>query len=287
MKTPRVIHATNAWSSHLLPGMRRKIVPTRLHMSAQRPGQGLMGPEGSPSTAPESWAGKRAFVFYPGTSEFAFDYLTQQPPSSDDDTKGPHHLRSSGEFMFGGGAMLGGRAESALFDNVGVVDDSKSEFEVEAYLGGVLERYFSGWGQEGNDADLAGGPEKLWGRGRMKALWTGIMGMSADLQPWVGRVPSKVSGRREPAISGTSDKEDETLRSAASNMLTAPGEWIAAGFSGEGMVHAWLSGRSVAHMVLGVNEKETGSPELPSSFLITEKRWKQAKIEELMEGIAG
>lgn len=260
-------------------------------MSAQRPGQGLMGPKGSPSTGIESWTGKRAFVFYPGTSEFAFDYLTQQLPSSalDDDTMDPRRLQSCGEFMFGGGAMLGGRAESALFDNVGVVDDSTSEFEVEAYLGGVLERYFSGWGQEGNDADSMDAPDKLWGKGRMKALWTGIMGMSADLQPWVGRVPPKVSGRREPAISGTPDKGEETSKSAASNTpaLVAPGEWIAAGFSGEGMVNAWLSGRSLAHMMLGVSEKETGFPEMPSSFLITEKRWKQAKIEELMEGIAG
>jgi hypothetical protein len=57
------------------------------------------------------------------------------------------------------------------------------------------------------------------------------------------------------------------------------------GFSGEGMGHAWLSGRSLAHMMLHVSE-ETGVPELPPSFLIMEKRWKQVKIE-LMEELGG
>ncbi|KAI0042204.1 hypothetical protein FA95DRAFT_1610372 [Auriscalpium vulgare] len=39
-----VIHATNGWSPHLLPGMSAKIPPVRGHMSAQRPGRALARP---------------------------------------------------------------------------------------------------------------------------------------------------------------------------------------------------------------------------------------------------
>ncbi|KAJ7660864.1 FAD dependent oxidoreductase-domain-containing protein [Mycena polygramma] len=103
-----VVHATNAWASHLLPGMRRKIVPIRVHMTAQRPGRGL-GKAGNAS----SWAGTRAFVFYPWTSMLVFDYLTQQPGGDDQSPAS----RTAGELMFGGGAMLGGRAEATMMEN--------------------------------------------------------------------------------------------------------------------------------------------------------------------------
>ncbi|PAV19444.1 FAD dependent oxidoreductase [Pyrrhoderma noxium] len=223
ISTSHIIHATNAWSSHLLSGMRRKIVPTRLHMTAQRPGKGL---------TQSLWAGKRSFVFFPGKSEYAFDYLTQLLPSDQchSDSKYPP---TSGEFMFGGGAMLGGSAEAALFENIGNVDDERSELEVGAYLGGVLERYFSPWGKEGDSEDTSQPPSGSWGEGRMKALWTGIMGISADLKPWIGRIPTSISKRDEPRRAVGSSNEDNTNSHPRHLQLADPGEWIAAGFSGE------------------------------------------------------
>ncbi|KAJ6548212.1 nucleotide-binding domain-containing protein [Mycena vulgaris] len=268
-----VIHATNAWASHLLPGLRRTIVPMRVHMTTQRPGCALGA----------RWAGTRAFVFYPGTSMAAFDYLTQQPcPAHDDSTdwKDTGYPPPAGELMFGGGAMLGGRAESAALDNIGISDDSQDDFEVSAYLGGALERYFAaGWGGEGGPveeqdtgSETRGGE---WGQGRMRAAWTGIMGLSADGQPWVGRVPSPITQRAEPAL-------------ADAEHLARPGEWIAAGFTGEGMTHAWLAGVALARMVLGPsgtvqNSHSTdAAAELPPQFLITEKRWRAADIEAFL-----
>lgn len=252
-------------------------MPTRLHMTAQRPGKGL---------TQSLWAGKRSFVFFPGKSEYAFDYLTQLLPSDQchSDSKYPP---TSGEFMFGGGAMLGGSAEAALFENIGNVDDERSELEVGAYLGGVLERYFSPWGKEGDSEDTSQPPSGSWGEGRMKALWTGIMGISADLKPWIGRVPTSISKRDEPRRAAGSSDEDNTHSHPRHLRLADPGEWIAAGFSGEGMAHAWLSGQALARMVLCIDGKESDFVQLPPSFLITEKRWKQASIEQLMEGIAG
>ncbi|KAJ7152355.1 nucleotide-binding domain-containing protein [Mycena filopes] len=259
LTTTHVIHATNAWAGHLLPGLRRKIVPMRGYMTAQRPGRTL---------APSS-TGKRAFVFYPGTSMLAFDYLTQQPGSPDNGA----HPAPTGELMFGGGASLGGRAESALLDNIGITDDSEadSDFAVTAYLGGALERYFApGWGAEGSDSGER--EEGGWGAGRVKAVWAGILGLSADGQPWVGRVPRAVSGRAEPKPTPAGVK-------VAHLGLVPAGEWIAAGFTGEGMTHAWLSGVALAGMVLGESQRAGDASALPPQFLITEKRVREADIE--------
>lgn len=244
-------------------------------MSAQRPSQGLTTSHNDSF----SWAGMRAFVFYPSSTAFAFDYLTQLLPSTASAAKLQHpssetltdfnYPPSSGELMFGGGALLGGRGEQALMDNIGVTDDSGADFEICAYLGGALERYFLNWGPEAAPPKDEEGEEGKWGKGRIKAMWTGIMALSADMKPWVGRIPTKISRRSEPR--------------AEKSRLAPPGEWIAAGYSGEGMVHAWLSGRALACMVLGGKSNEKGRETvLPPSFLITEKRWKQANIENLM-----
>jgi glycine/D-amino acid oxidase-like deaminating enzyme len=198
-------------------------------------------------------------VFYPGTSTFAFDYLTQHPPTPAEtayDTSASEegnirtadtvYLAPAGELMFGGGAMLGGRAEATLMDNVGVTDGSQTDFEVTAYLGGTLERYFQpGWGEDGAVSETAmtqGNRE--WEAGRVKAAWSGIMGMSADGQSCVGRVPLCASRHEEPR------KPSPPPADAVNHSLAPPGEWIAAGFTGEGMTHAWLAGVALARMVL-------------------------------------
>ncbi|KAJ7160588.1 nucleotide-binding domain-containing protein [Mycena crocata] len=377
-----VVHATNAWASHLLPGMRRKIVPVCAHMTAQRPGLGLRG-----AAWAEAGAGQSSFVFYPSEAWGAFDYLTQLVPVVDagdgdggDEDLNKHHKNSNehpapgGELMFGGGAMLGGSGEAALMANVGIADDTLSgDFEVSAYLGGALERYFA-WGAEGSagdvktnanakpntntntdtesantrtspntnvktanantaktntntDVDTNTTLDDGWGRGRMKAVWTGIIGISADGQPWVGRVPERISGRTEPGRgysssssslkSGSADSKSKaesasldsnSTQSANSNSptrstkakiqstapeagaglpLVRPGEWIAAGFTGEGMTHAWLAGVALARMISGSDDSESRSSDasaLPPQFVITEKRWRNADIEAFLAG---
>lgn len=300
IKTRHVIHATNAWSSHLLPGMRTRIIPTRLHMSTQRPGQGLMPTK---THATSNWAGSRGFVFYSNNQdftsgklqhEFSFDYLTQLKPASNN-TPGTF-LPTAGEFMFGGGAMLGGRSMETLLANIGIADDSSSDPQIEQYLHGSLQSYFgSHWGQEGTDPDTAVKSGLSWGEGRVKTSWTGIIAVSADMQPWVGRVPASISGRREPrpVISSPHHLSPEAFDKPEANSdvlslssTAAPGEWICAGYTGEGMVHAWLSGQAVAKMVLGVADDEKATPgdtyKLPAPFLISEKRVKAARIEDIM-----
>lgn len=57
------------------------------------------------------------------------------------------------------------------------------------------------------------------------------MGFTYDSLPLVGKLPSSLTGRNLPPKSLGS-------------------EWMAAGFNGEGMVHAWRSGIAVAQMLL-------------------------------------
>ena len=268
-------------------------------MSAQRPGQGLM-PSRNPCgvlhkepTQDSHWAGSRAFVFYPSSDASAYDYLTQLLPSKPSVSAA---LPTAGEFMYGGGMSLAGASESTFLGNIGVADDNSPHFPTECYLAGSLAQYFGAhWGAEGNGLDTeAGSPDpetgRSWGTGRVKAIWTGIIGLSADMQPWVGRVPKIASGRQEPQIS----------KSMPERQCVAPGEWISAGFTGEGMVHAWLTGKALARMILGEqrpsrmpskfsaidsdSETEDGIEdlELPTPFLITKERVKKANIEDLM-----
>lgn len=264
IQTPHIIHATNGWCSHLLEPMREKIIPIRGIMSAQRPGSSL-----SPSTMD----GLRSFVFYSG--HFGYDYLTQLPT-------GEHEL------MLGGG--WASNMESALSE-VGATDDSGVSVAGASHLAGALPVFFGDhhWGREKAVSDQECEEDGVkWGQGRTKASWSGILGISADGMPWVGRLPTKVSGRAAPAVISTPrvkngegkdtsksllDKEDRAL-------TAAPGEWICAGYTGEGMVHAWMSGKALAHMVLGREEDIEGW--FPNILRVTEKRWKKADIVDMI-----
>lgn len=171
--------------------------------------------------------------------------------------------------MYGGGAVLGGASEDVLIENLGISDDSGTQFQIESYLAGSLQRYFGKhWGAEGVEDQDEG--EGKWDKGRVKALWSGIIAISSDMLPWVGRVPKMVSGRNEPAPR------------ASSTPLTPPGEWISAGYSGQGMTQAWLCGDAVASMILNEDSTQADKTQLPPAFLITEKRVKKATFEDLM-----
>lgn len=281
IQTPRgavtahhIIHATNSWTSHLLPGLRGKILPIRGLMTAQRPGTGL------PTSAP--LPGARAHIFYhtpPG-----YDYLTQLPKHSGE-------AASEGELLFGGGAVHGGRL---TLSELGVSDDSAYNMAIASHIQGALPEYFgrANWGAETGpaasfpQAGEADSPSP-WASGRVKALWTGILGISADLQPWVGRVPPAVSGRAvppppmsaSPPLTSASPLENHD----AVCSLAAPGEWVSAGYSGEGMVHAWLCARALALMLLGLEDEQSVPMWFPDEYRLTEKRLKRATLERLMD----
>ncbi|KAG2339586.1 nucleotide-binding domain-containing protein [Suillus weaverae] len=211
--TPHIIHATNGWASTLLEKFRSKIIPFRGNMTAQRPGQSLPIPDSNPTS-------HRSFIFY--TRPIGYECLTQLPTREH-------------ELMLGGGfAQYNNEGYKAM----GNTDDTTYSTRIGAHLSSVLPRCFgeNNWGREGVPLQGAMGSGR---RGRVKALWSGILGISVDLIPWVGRLP-RVNSEKEQGV----------------HVGAAPGEWIAAGHSGEGTVHAWLRGKALAEMALGREVEE-------------------------------
>ncbi|KAF5012697.1 hypothetical protein FDECE_1257 [Fusarium decemcellulare] len=141
-----------------------------------------------------SWS----IVYSPG-----FDYVTQRPDREDG---------TPGDLMIGGGFF---RSRQQGLDQVGIWDDSQVHALPLMHVRGVMPTVF----------------EPQWGEGsKLVKAWTGILGFTGDLMPFIGPVPSRSS-------------------------TPSSGEWVAAGFNGEGMVWAWLCGTALAVMVLGKEEE--------------------------------
>jgi glycine/D-amino acid oxidase-like deaminating enzyme len=218
-------------------------------MTAQRPGKLFPPLDGA-----RSWS-----IMH---NKSGFEYMTQRPGV-------PDGINGKGGELMLGGALLqsGGRG----LDEIGVSSDADVNFNVGTYLGGVLPMLFGAkyWGA---DADS----------GRVKSMWTGIMGFTVDAMPFVGRLDSGITGRNVPKRRSSDGTGTE---------LVEPGEWIAAGYNGEGMVNAWLSGVAIGLMVLGRDEAdleaEPGMPGgkvadwLPAEYLISKERLAKGSIYEL------
>lgn len=264
-----VVHATNAWTSHLLPPLREKIIPLRGTMSAQRPGK---------SIGPYTLNGYRSYVF---NSSGGYDYLTQLPT-------GEHEL------MYGGGVAQ--NIGSGIMDDFACADDSKFSLLTAAHVTGNLPLMFGleTWGPESEPASVDDGQDQdndvKWAEGRTKAFWSGILAVSADSTPWVGRLPVRLSGRPEPPPTSKPNPSRSSLdydceKVAGEAHTSRPGEWIAAGYSGEGMPQAWLSAKALAYMLL---DRESEIQRwFPDNFRVTEERWKKADVVDMIIKLAG
>ncbi|KAJ6258637.1 hypothetical protein Dda_6685 [Drechslerella dactyloides] len=275
LTAPTVIHTTNAWASHLLPGLRAKVIPFEGQMSAQAP------PDGLPALGD-----KYSWVFF---HKQGFDYLTQRPTTS---TVNPDATASvtAGEMMYGGGwAQTGNNG----MDLIGRSDDTKLNYMAAGHLSGLLPFVFG--------SGTADGPTRAWDGVAIKNMWTGLIGMSADTMPWVGKVPSTMTTRGQPAQQSV-DVEGGAVKT---------GEWCSVGFSGEGMVNCWGCATALARMVLGEEvsrnvvgrEKRVraakGEEEVkgwrdvpleewfPAEFAVSEKRAKEADVAEMMSMVLG
>ena len=86
---------------------------------------------------------------------------------------------------------------------------------------------------------------------------TGNMGVSTDGLPWVGNLSGRADGRGA--------------------------EWVAAGFSGEGMVQAWLCGKALVSMLAEHNEgageqQPSGAAWFPKQMMVTEERIRRTRL---------
>lgn len=178
-----------------------------------------------------------------------FDYLTQLP----------HTKHSSGQMMFGGGFA---RGEGGGLADLGIAMDSGQSLYADIHLSGALSAVFGreNWG-------TVSGPS-------VQSMWTGNMGFSADGFPWVGKLPASATQR---------ENRSENIASQHHVSATPGAEWVCAAFSGEGMVHTWLCGKTVASMLLSDEGKLASSKQsdlswFPEQMLVSEKRIRDSTL---------
>ncbi|KAL6824560.1 FAD dependent oxidoreductase domain-containing protein [Trichoderma sp. SZMC 28015] len=201
IRARHILHATNAYTGHLVPALRGCLTGVLGHMTAQQPGAEF---------APVCHGGRSWSIMYGA----GFEYITQRPDGNDG---------SPGDLMIGGGLF---RSKDEGLDQIGVWDDSRVDAFPLMHLRGSMPTVF----------------EPKWGAGgQLKAAWSGIMGFTGDVLPFVGSLSPEAGGLR---------------KSLGGGLEKGAGEWIAAGFNGEGMVWAWLSGVAVAIMMLGKEEDD-------------------------------
>jgi glycine/D-amino acid oxidase-like deaminating enzyme len=256
-----VIHATNAYSNTLLPGLRGKLAGVLAHMSAQRPGPFLPDLDGG-----RSWS-----VIYGK----AFDYVTQRPTSKSSDGS-----KRTGDLMLGGGFA---RAADQGVGFLGEYNDSKVDALSSAHLMGIFPAIF---GKRWRGEVEGGGKEES----QATMVWTGILAITGDFCPFVGRLDDRLTGRTlsasRAALQSTEGKKglgDGTGEGEGDGWGAEPGEWISAGYCGDGMVWAWLCGSAVAEMVAGKMPNEVDG--FPSELLASYERVRKADLVNLLDEI--
>ena len=185
-----------------------------------------------------------------------YEYITQRPRES----AGPHS--PGGEIMLGGGLY---KSDGKGMDEIGIWKDNCVDPTISAYLSGIWSTVLQGE------------------HARVLQLWSGCMGFTPDLIPFVGEVSPTFTKRRR-----ASNKRKATASESGS---TPANEWITAGFNGDGMVLAWLSGTAVGLMVLGREdvhlEARAGRPAgkvtdwLPKELYLSESRVRDLSIFKL------
>ncbi|KAH6647891.1 FAD dependent oxidoreductase [Truncatella angustata] len=209
VQTPRgdiiaqqVVLATNGYTAHLVNKFQGTIVPYRGHVTAQRPGQ-AMPKEGLPVTYSYRYNG-------------GYEYMVSRPQGS--------HFE--GDIVIGGGQF---KAPGGGILEYGTTDDTTVNEDIDAILYECLPQYFGDyWGE-----DHPGG--------RIRSIWTGIMGYSADGFPFVGEVP-----------------EEKNL-------------WMSCSFQGHGMVLCWMCARMLALLIEGGDNAELQAS-FPEVFRASQQR---------------
>ncbi|KAG9119215.1 hypothetical protein FRC07_005847 [Ceratobasidium sp. 392] len=188
---------------------------------------------------PTSQAGERSFSFLYAEG---FDYLTQRP---------------DGTIMFGGGFA---QSPKEGMGEVGISTDDSYDPAAAAHLCGALSVLFKAPGHV--DPSITNNVQSIWG---------GSIGVSADWLPWVGRLPTQMTGRGVPPPQKDSK-------------IAQPGEWVSAGYSGEGMVNAPLCAKALAMMILKPNDDNVSSW-FPEEMRVTERRCRKADPSMLLSDL--
>jgi glycine/D-amino acid oxidase-like deaminating enzyme len=183
-----------------------------------------------------------------------------------------HQNAKTGDIFIGG--------ERGSVEGVLVGDDSETNPGCKENLEDVLPRLFDrGWDEKGEaekdvkvNGEANGHVEAEEEKLGVKAVWSGIMGFTPDHLPFVGRLPSSIVKRGEGSKSGNS----------------SGGEFIAAGFNGYGMAHAWSAGEALALTILG--RESEADKFMPGTYKVTEERIRKMREgggREIVRGMMG
>ncbi|KAH8168985.1 FAD dependent oxidoreductase domain-containing protein [Sarocladium implicatum] len=164
VKTPRgniratnILHCTNGWSGHLLPGLRGKMYPRRGTMSVQNPGKSF--PDMSRK---QSWS----LYFTPKLDE-----------ATDVVETGRYYCfqnRDTGDLWVGGD-------RDSLRGFIGA-DDTQIDPTAEKNLRAMLPNLWQdNW---------------IKSNGDVRGIWTGVMCYTGDRLPFIGKLPGTATGRR-------------------------------------------------------------------------------------------
>ncbi|KIX06256.1 uncharacterized protein Z518_04231 [Rhinocladiella mackenziei CBS 650.93] len=133
-----------------------------------------------------------------------------------------------------GSIIVGGAKQAVLLNDSywhNNIDDSQLIPGAAKYFDGYMQRMFHGWEDSG---------------AKVTDVWTGVMGYSSDLMPWVGEIPGK------------------------------PRVYITAGFTGHGMPRILGCSAAVASLVRGDVRSLSETP-IPPPYWMTQDRLETKK----------
>ncbi|GME47864.1 FAD dependent oxidoreductase [Neofusicoccum parvum] len=200
----KVVFATNAYTAGLLPQYRGIITPYK-------------------GTAAHLAALDGREPVYPHLSHTYNLHFERVKELETVDYLNP---RPDGGIVVGGGKWLYEERRDLWYDTV---DDSTLMGPImkEKYFEGYMRRNFRGWDDSGSEAER---------------VWTGIMGLTPDGVPHVGKVPGEQN------------------------------QWILAGFNGGGNALIYLTAKAIARMVNDDSSFEEAGQGIPKLFKTTAER---------------
>ncbi|KAL1981973.1 hypothetical protein VTN96DRAFT_1939 [Rasamsonia emersonii] len=166
VRAAKVIHCTNGFATHLLPGLSGKIFPLRGTMSTQ-----AAGPSFPNLGATTSWSYCSKGLFDPRTGVLTpgLYYVTQDPRTGD---------------MFVGG-------DKQKVDELLVSDDTAVSSVSSESLASVLSKIFqTGWDDDDDGGGGGGNTSPV-----VRRMWSGVMGFTGDGMPVVGRLDDSMTKR--------------------------------------------------------------------------------------------
>ncbi|KAL6070263.1 DAO domain-containing protein [Balamuthia mandrillaris] len=227
-----IVYATNAWTTQLLPSLKNFMTHYRGQILLLAP---CHDENDIKETGKAEKEEKTEYYRWPYNLSFndGYEYMIQ---------------RKDGRIVVGGRRWISPTMEEAtLNDSVYNVAISNS---LKSFVKSVFPITIVGEEEEASDDDEQ--EDELEGKLRFKVerQWTGIMGQTSDDFPLLGPLSFKRTNRKEDSIK-EEKKDEEDLqaslyRNSNSKRKVPNGEYVIAGFCGDGMSRCFAAGKRLA-----------------------------------------